>query len=71
MYVLASTPELSIAQIEDMKEFTAQCYENYKVEKEGRPHAPWPPGAMRPGLRPVANATADIGTVLTRYSKAA
>ena len=71
VFVHASDKKLRMAYIEDMKEYDRLCKECYRAEREGRAHPPWPPGAIRPWLRPVANAIADIGEAIVIYTKPA
>jgi hypothetical protein len=75
VYVLASDATERIDYIENMKEFCTQCSNLYQDERAGRDHVQWPPGAVRPARRPIANAIADIGVIMQsmtygRYSMA-
>ena len=67
IYVLSSVKELRADFIAAMKNFCNRCAACYRSWKNGDCSIPWPPGALRPGLRPIANATADISIIVGEY----
>lgn len=68
VFVLGSNKEERVYHIGEIKVYDKLCKNNYRAEQSGQPHPPWPPGAIRPHLWPVANAIVDIGTVMRAYA---
>ena len=60
IFVLSTVAELRIAYIQAMKRFTKKCQECYRAMRDGLDSLPWPPGALRPPLRPLANSIVPI-----------
>ena len=55
VYICTTIKELRIEFIKQRKAFCKLCRECYLMYKAGNPFPPWPPGAVRPSVRPVAN----------------
>ena len=64
--VLTTIKQLRIMYIAARKEFTKRCRECYRALRDGCTSVAWPPGAIRPYVRPVTNAIVSIQEVLRR-----
>lgn len=69
IYVLATKAEDRIAYIKNNRTYFKICKQIYQDIKNARPHKPWPPGAIRPHFRPIANAIRDIGVIVAAYNR--
>jgi len=56
VHFFASSKEVALQYLEEFREFCDQCREAYRKWRDGNSLAPWPAGAYRPPLRPMANA---------------
>jgi REP element-mobilizing transposase RayT len=68
IFMLADTPAERVSGIAEMRAFVERCNECYRLARNGHPNPPWPPGAVRPYLRPVANAIVDIGEAIVQLA---
>ena len=67
VYFLGSSKEARIARVAETQEFNRICEKCREEELKGNTNVKWPPGAIRPYRRPVANAIGDLGEVLAAY----
>ena len=68
IYVHASDTKERIEHISAVKMFCSACKICYRAWKAGECTISWPSGAIRPALRPCANAVASIESVVAAYS---
>ena len=56
IFIYTTINQLRIAYIQEMRAFCQLCRECYLALKAGNPFPPWPPGAIRPYMPPLATA---------------